>query len=261
MTSAKIQGELWGQAASDWTYIQEPTSSPLFEAMLDATNVAKDTRFFDVGCGGGGASILAAQRGAHVSGLDATKELIAIARNRIRSGHFLVGDIEQLPFGDNTFDVVFAANCIQYPENRQAALLELKRICAVNGQITISLFASPEKVKFRVMQEAIRNALPNPPSDWGPYELSAPGKLEALLAEAGLQIVQSGEVDCPKTFPDFATYWRGQISAGPTRRAMRAIGEDKLKTVLQEAIQAFRTDDGSFYIGPNFFRYVVATAT
>ncbi len=83
MGSSTGQGELWGGAARDWAELQEPQHLPVWEAMLGAAKVGQGTRFFDAGCGGGGTSVLAAQRGAHVSGLDASEALIAIARKRV----------------------------------------------------------------------------------------------------------------------------------------------------------------------------------
>ena len=47
--------------------------------MLNAAGVEESTRFLDVGCGGGGASVLAAERGAQISGLDAAEGLLYLA--------------------------------------------------------------------------------------------------------------------------------------------------------------------------------------
>ncbi len=80
MGSSEIQGELWGRAPVDWAELMEPVHKPLWEAMLDATQVGEGTDFLDVGCGGGGASILAADRGAQISGLDASEPLLDVAR-------------------------------------------------------------------------------------------------------------------------------------------------------------------------------------
>ena len=259
MGSAKKQGELWNQAPENWAYIQEPHHNPLFEAMLNATEVSEGTRFLDVGCGGGGASLLAAERGAKVSGLDAAGGLINVARERIPSGDFRVGDLQYLPFEDDSFEVGFAANSIQYAADRVAALRELKRVCVSGGRVTVGLFAPPEKVAFNAIQRAVRSTLPEPPKGKVPYELSAPGKLEALFEEAGLQIIESGEVDCPQSIPDFETYWRGHSSAGPFRNRLRIVGEEKLRAVTSEALEPFRKDDGSYSIGPNIFKYVVAS--
>ena len=62
MGSARIQGHLWGGAARDWADLQEPQHTPLWRAMLDAARVSTGTLTLDAGCGGGGASELAAAR-------------------------------------------------------------------------------------------------------------------------------------------------------------------------------------------------------
>lgn len=114
MGSSTVQGELWGASARDWAELQEPQHLPVWEAMLDTAKVKQGTRFFDAGCGGGGSSVLAARRGAHVSGLDASDALIAIAQERVPQGDFRVGDLEALPFGEKEFDVIIAALSVQY---------------------------------------------------------------------------------------------------------------------------------------------------
>jgi hypothetical protein len=65
-------------------------------------------------------------------------------------------------------------------------------------------------------------------------------------------------VNCPFTYPDFETFWRGNAAAGPLQGAMRVVGEEKLKTALRKAVDAFRTDGNSYYIEPNRYKYVVA---
>lgn len=258
MRSAKIQGDLWGQAPSDWALLQEPKHEPLFKSMLNAAGVGKGTRFFDAGCGGGGASLLAAQRGAQVSGLDAAAGLLEIAREKVPSGDFRVGDLEALPFGNDAFDVVIAANSIQYTEDRVTALRELGRVCAPAGRVAVGLFGSPEKVAFRHILQAVRDALPEPPPGDGPFGLSVPGKLEGLIEEAGLKVITSGEVNCPFSYPDLETFWRANVSAGPLQGVMRVIGEERLKTAMQEAGETFRNGDDRIEITPNIFKYVVA---
>lgn len=76
---------------------------------------------FDVGCGAGLAAQLAARRGAVVSGLDATPELLAIAAERVPNGAFATGDLESLPYGDDAFDGVVGFNSFQYATNPRRA--------------------------------------------------------------------------------------------------------------------------------------------
>jgi len=259
MGTSKIQGELWGKAPQGWAEIQEPMHKPLWEAMLDAAGVEESTRFLDVGCGGGGASELAAIRGAQISGLDVAEGLIMFARERVSNGDFRVGDIESLPFDDDTFDAVFAANSVQYTEDRIASLRELGRVCTPEGRIVASLFGPPEKVEFRAIFKAVRDTMPEPPTGGGPFELSAPGKLEELFAKAGLKVLESGEVDCPFNYPDFETFWRGNVAAGPFQDVLRTVSEETLKSAVRDATETFRLDNGGILIQPNIFKYVVAT--
>jgi SAM-dependent methyltransferase len=259
MNSAKVQGDLWGQAPSDWAHFQEPKCNPLFEAMLDAANVGKATRFLDAGCGAATASLLAAERGAYVTGLDAAEGFIKFAQERLPSGDFRVGDIQELPFESDAFDAVIAASSVQYADSPVAALRELGRVCTPQGRIVAALWSSAEKVDFRVIFKAVRDALPQPPPGDGPFGLSAPGKLENLMEQAGLKILQSDEVNCPFVYPDFETFWRANAASGPMQGAKRAIGEEKLKQTLEEAAEAFRKDNGQIEIATNFFKYVVAS--
>lgn len=255
MGSAGIQGELWSKSPRDWADLQEPKHKPLWEAMLNAAQVGRATRFFDAGCGGGGAAVLAFERGAHISGLDAAEPLIRIARERVPKGDFRTGDIEQVPFADSAFDVVFAANSVQYAADRLAALRELKRVCSPQGHFVAGLFSTPEKFEFRVFFKAIRDSLPEPPPGDGPFSLSAPGILEGLIEQAGFQVIGSDEVGCPFMYEDFETLWKANFSAGPVQGALRSVSEDKLKTNVQNAVKPFQRDDGTF-IMENMFRYV-----
>lgn len=227
--------------------------------MLDDTNVGPGTHVLDAGCGGGGASLAMRERGASVSGLDAAEGLITIARERVPGVDFLIGDIESLPFEDDAFDVVFASNSVQYSADRVATLRGFARVCRPGGRVVAGLFGPPEKVEYRVIFGAVRDALPEPPPGAGPFELSMPGVLEGLFEEAGLDVVGGGEVDVPFLYADFETFWRANSSAGPFQGAMQVAGEERVMATVREAVEAFMLDDGSIEIRPNAFTYVVAS--
>lgn len=257
MGSANIQGDLWGREPGDWAELQEVLHAPLWEAMFDATGVAHGSRVLDAGCGGGGASVLAARRGALVSGLDASEPLVEVARNRIPEGDFRVGDLETLPFADGSFDAVIAASSVQYAEDRVAALRELARVTAADGLISVGLWSTPDRVDYRVVFAAVRDALPEPPQGDGPFGLSEPGILEGLIEAAGMRVISNGEADCPFTYRDSETFWKANISAGPLQGVMEIVGEDELRTAVMESAEPYRTDDGGFRF-ENAFRYVTA---
>ncbi len=259
MGSSGVQGEMWGRAADDWASLQEVQHGPFFEAMLDAAGVDEGVRFFDAGCGGGGASVLAAERGAVVTGLDAAAELIEIASERVPGGNFRVGDLESLPFEDDAFDAVVASNSIQYAENRIAAVQELARVATSEARIAVGLFGAPEKVDFRVIFAAIRDAMPEPPSGDGPFGLSGPGVLQELVEDAGLNVTDRGEVNVPFVYPDTKVFWQALMSGGPMQAAADIVGEDALRIAVFDAIGPHITNSGGVRLEHNIFQYVTAT--
>jgi SAM-dependent methyltransferase len=260
MGSARVQGELWGRAADDWASLQEAQHAPFFEAMLNAAGVGDGVRFLDAGCGGGGASVLAGSRGAVVSGLDASASLIDIARGRMPDGDFRVGDLEVLPFADESFDAVIAANSIQYAEDRVAALRELARVSAPEARIAVGLFGRSDRVDFRVVFDAFRESLPEPPPGDGPFGLSGEGVLEGLVEQAGLKVLESGEVDLPFVYEDTEVFWRAVISGGPPQAAKDKVGEGVLKVAALKAVAPYMTDTGGVRFNNNAFQYITATS-
>jgi len=257
MGNAQIQGEQWGRAARDWVTLQEPMHKPVWEAMLIDLSVDEGTRLFDAGCGGGGASLLAAQRGADVTGLDASDALIALARERVPEGDFRAGDLEALPYDEQTFDAIIASLAVQYTADPIAALRELKRVCADEGILAISTWGPPEQCEQRVIFKAVRDVMPSPPKGGGPFALSASGALEKLVEQAGWKVIGDGEAECPFEYPDLETFWRAQRAAGPLQAQIGSLGEERLRAAVEEAVEPYRTKSGGVHL-ENRFRYITA---
>lgn len=257
MGSSERQGELWGRSAEDWLSLQEGFSIPLWESMLDSVRVETGSKLLDAGCGTGGAAVLADRLGAVITGLDASSGLLDVARRRLPDADLRVGDLERLPFGDASFDAVIAASSIQYADDPGRALSELARVATPGGRVAVGLFSTPDKVEYRVVFDAIRRSLPDPPPGPGPFALSGPGVLEAMLHSAGLTVTDAGEVECPFTFPDMDAFWRGCAAAGPVQAALDHVDAQDLRRRLEEAAAPYRRSDGTvhFEVG---FRYVGA---
>ena len=133
MSTGPTLGELWSRGARDWASYVEPQYPILYEAIYDLLGIGNGTRLLDVGCGPGGAALLAAGHGARVAGLDASPDSIGAARERIPSGDFRVGDMKSLPWPDGTFDVVTGFNSFQFEP--AAALAEASRVLASGRQV------------------------------------------------------------------------------------------------------------------------------
>src|SRR5437763_16755316 len=103
MTTATAPEQRWRTRADDWAAIQEWTSRPLYDAVLDELALWSATALLDLGCGSGGFASLAAARGARVAGVDRAPELVEIADRRVSTGAFRVGDLARLPYADGSF--------------------------------------------------------------------------------------------------------------------------------------------------------------
>jgi SAM-dependent methyltransferase len=231
---------------------------PAYLAVFDALGVGPGTRLLDVGCGAGMATQLAAARGAQVSGLDAASALLAIARERTPSGAFREGEMEELPFADQAFDAVTSFNAFQYAADPVAALRQAVRVSAPGGRVAMVVWGEPQDCEHAATLAALGPLLPPPsPGAVGPFALSAPGKVEALMEQAGLQPTISGSVACPFVYPDVETAWRGISSPGPYVVAMRHSGEAAVKSATLASLAPFATPSGG-YRQNNQFRYVIA---
>jgi SAM-dependent methyltransferase len=257
--SAGVQSELWGARPREWCAM-EAQMRPLYEAVLDRVGVGDGMELLDAGCGAGLAAQLAARRGAVVSGVDATAELLAIAEERVPNGEFVVGDLESLGYRAASFDAVVGFNSFQYAASPRTALEEARRVARSGAPVVIATWAVPDRCEAAVYLAALGSLMPSPPPGApGPFALSAPGALEALAGDAGLEPVDAAEVSCAWRFADLESALSAMLAAGPAVKAMRCSGEEAARDAVAAAVEPFRRPAGDYEIG-SAFRYLVATA-
>jgi ubiquinone/menaquinone biosynthesis C-methylase UbiE len=139
----------------------------------DRLDVGKGTRLLDVGCGPGGAALLATGRGARVAGLNASPDSIEVVRERLPEGDFRVGDMESLPWPDGSFDAVTGFNSFPFAGNPMAALTQAHRVLAPRGKLGIAIFSRPEESQqTKIMAATGALAPPQSPNGPSPFALS-----------------------------------------------------------------------------------------
>ena len=255
--SSGVQGPLWSERADDWVEIQEPLMRPAFEAGLDALAVGPETRLLDVGCGSGLALRLAADRGAAVSGLDASDGLLEHARRRLPGAPLVQGELEDLPFADGSFDIVTGFNSFQYAARPVAALAEAVRVLAPGGRVLYLNWAPPEQCEAAAYLAAIGKLLPPPPPGApGPFALSDTDAIVQVFGEAGLDVASNADVTVVWSYPDEATAIAGLMGAGPIVSAIHHAGEGAAIAATRTFLSPFRTGDGGYRI-TNVFRYAI----
>lgn len=259
MGSAQAQGKLWGRDPQAWAEGSEHAMRSLYEAALDALEPLDGLSHLDAGCGAGLALQLSAERGATVTGLDASAGLLAFARTRLPDADLHVGDIEALPFADASFDVVTAFNAIQYAVDPARAVAELARVSRPGGRVAIGAWGDPARCETEALFARLRSLAPPPPGTPAPLAVSDTGVVEGLLADAGLNVNGGAEVPITLEFANLDQAWVRHSAAGPLQKMIEVAGPDAVRSVVTEVLETDRKPDGALR-QENVMRYVIATS-
>jgi SAM-dependent methyltransferase len=257
--SASRWGPLWGSRPADWA-LSEDRQVPTYEAALERVGFEPGQRVLDIGCGAGTFLGVVAERRGEPHGLDASETLIAYARNRLPNADLRVGDMEDLPWESDTFDVVTGFNSFFFANDMVAALREAGRVAKPGSPVVVQVWGAHERCDLEAMKELVRPFLPPRPADApADPDLSQPGALETLATQAGLTPETEFDTTWVLEYPDEETLGRAMVAvagiavlAGPDR-------EDDLKDAIVDGLAPYRTADGSYRLS-NEFHYLIARA-
>jgi ubiquinone/menaquinone biosynthesis C-methylase UbiE len=145
------------------------TAYPLEFAYHQLGDVA-GKRVVDFGCGSGANSVLLANRGAHVWGIDISEDLLRLAQRRLavsgreRGATFIAGSAHDMPFPDNSIDVVFGIAILHHLD-LDLVSREVRRVLKPGGR---AIFQEP--VRNSAVVRFLRSLVPYRAPDISPYE-------------------------------------------------------------------------------------------
>ena len=157
-------------------------------------SIRPGTRLLDLGCGAGRHAFEAARRGAHVVALDMDRaelaQVAAITAAMTEAGEIpagasitaATGDATRMPFADNSFDVVIAAEVMEHIPADQAAINEVTRVLRPGGVAAVTVPAwLPERICWLLSDD-----YHNVPG--GHIRIFTRHELETKLTRAGLAV-------------------------------------------------------------------------
>lgn len=115
--------------------------------LCDSVQIRDDLRVLDEACGTGDLTIELADRGFHVTGIDISDGMLAVARKKVLKCNplpqLIKADAAKLPFAGDYFNAVTIAYGIRNYDDRGAALMEINRVLLPGGKLIILEFAKP----------------------------------------------------------------------------------------------------------------------
>ncbi|EMF30281.1 hypothetical protein H114_04518 [Streptomyces gancidicus BKS 13-15] len=255
--------------ARDWSEIQERMLVPLYEAVYERLDVGPATRLLGLGCGSGLALLMAASRGAAVTGVDTSSDRLALARERLLPDERDARSqqdtriVQGSPAGaarTGGYTVVTAfepIGCLAGDAEGLGQLLaEALPLAGRGAAVVLAGWGPPERcTTSTVLRVAAKLAEPLRGADaWRPTERD---DLEGVAERAGLRPDGSGRVTCPFGYADADSAVRGLKSTGLFDPAITATDQVQVDKELTEALHPYQRADGTVWM-PNVFRYLVA---
>jgi demethylmenaquinone methyltransferase/2-methoxy-6-polyprenyl-1,4-benzoquinol methylase len=124
-------------------------------------------RALDLCCGTGDVAFALARKGVEVVGLDFSEPMLAVAARRLGNHpegkliRFLRGDAQQLPFPDDSFDLVTMSYGLRNLADWEKGLREMQRVARPGGRLLVLDFGRPNNAVWRGIYFAyLRNFVP-----------------------------------------------------------------------------------------------------
>lgn len=233
------------------------------ERLVEAVDLRPGDGVIDVATGTGNAAISAARRYADVTGVDYVPGLVEQARVRAEAEGmkiaFGVGDAEDLPYPDASFDVVLSTVGVMFAPDQERTAGELLRVCKPQGKIGLANW-TPDGFIGQLFKTVGRFVPPpagvKPPPSWGTEE-----RLRVLFGEgvSSLHATRRSYVFRYLSAGHFIEVFRAYY--GPVHKAFESLDpadQDALAADLEALIRDWNTSGDETVVLPSDYLEVVA---
>ena len=124
---------MYAQFASVYDELMLDIPYPAYVDLIDtALQGVSDKKILDVACGTGILSVLLAEKGAHVTGIDLSEEMLTVAKDRVKEGtpslEFLHQSMQHMEVSTGFGAAVIPIDSLNYLENEQDVMLTFKKV-------------------------------------------------------------------------------------------------------------------------------------
>jgi SAM-dependent methyltransferase len=220
------------------------------DVFLDWNEAPKNLRWLDIGCGTGAFTeqVIRDCAPAAVIGIDPSADQLAFAEKRagLAMAEFRVGDAQDLPFPDSSFDMAVMALVVHFVPDPARAVAEMARVLRPGGRAVAYVWdyttgGSPV-APLPAAMKAMGLEPPAPPSP----NATSLRALEELWRTAGFGRNATRTIAILIEFADFEEFWDSMtVPVGPAGKAIEHMSPDsreRLRSILQERVP--RAADG-----------------
>jgi ubiquinone/menaquinone biosynthesis C-methylase UbiE len=230
----------------------------LGRVVVSASGVRAGQRVLDVGAGTGNATLPAAATGAEVIATDITPELLAVGQRAAQARGldvtWQVADAQDLPFPDDSFDVVLSTVGAMFAPDHKATARELLRVCRPGGTVAMANW-TPDGAAGRLFQ-VLGRYLPEPGPDAGPPPTAwgVPEHVAELFGDVDVH-TERRTMDLGYTGPpdQLAAYYREHFAPVIATRA--DLDPARAEQLDRDLLRFFTEEDAGVPGGPSHYRY------
>jgi len=188
----------WHQRLFDLAPEHRDEESPWYKLVLEHLVPVEGKRILEVACGRGGFAKLLATRGAVVSGADFSETALRIARNRISQNgggifhiHLARADVQQLPYADQSFDIIISCETLEHLPQPLQALKEMARVCRPGGLLYLTTPNYFNAMGLYYVYTSLRRRRMTPGSDQPFDRIFLFPSVRSMFRRAGWKILRS----------------------------------------------------------------------
>jgi ubiquinone/menaquinone biosynthesis C-methylase UbiE len=247
----------WRNSAPFWEKhrdIIRQMFAPVTQALIEAARIGTGHTVLDVAAGPGEPALtIAALVGPEgkVCGIDPAPEMVDAARRaadqlEFRNAQFEVATADRLPFAADTFDAAVSRFGVMFFPSPVDGVREILRVLKPGRRLAFAVWSSADSNPFhyvlaRIMDRFVESPPPAPDAP-DPFRFAAPGKLRAVLAEAGVvapsERVLQFNIQASISAEDFWTL-RSEMSE-KLREKLATLSREQVSEVKRQMLEAVR---------------------
>jgi SAM-dependent methyltransferase len=220
----------------------------LSAAHADAAGVLAGDTALDVGCGPGTLLTELACRlhPARVAGADPSEPFVEAARAAVPEADVRVAAAEQLPFDDDSFDLVLSQLVVNFMADAEAGVAEMRRVSRRAVSSCVWDYAG-EMTMLRVFWDAALVLDPTAPDEGRTMRYCWPDELAGLWRGVGLREVETRPLVVEAAYEDFDDYW-SPFPAGvaPSGAYCASLDEDARAALRAACFRRLGSPSGPF---------------